>query len=87
MPKQRAVHYGTPEHEAWSQLVIERAGYRCEGFDHDERTPRQGVKLYADHITELQDGGAPLDPANGQALCARCHGRKTARARAARLGA
>lgn len=79
-PKERAAHYGTPEHEAWALAVKRRAGWRCEECD------ASGVKLYADHVQEISD--APhlaLDPANGRALCASCHGRKTAQARAHRL--
>jgi 5-methylcytosine-specific restriction enzyme A len=44
-------------------------------------------RVIADHIKERRDGGEPLDPANVQLLCQRCHNRKTARARAARAGA
>jgi hypothetical protein len=43
-------------------------------------------RLYADHIVEIQDGGAILDPANGQMLCAKHHKIKTDAARAKRLG-
>jgi 5-methylcytosine-specific restriction protein A len=31
----------------------------------------------ADHIVAMNDGGAPLDRANVQGLCRRCHARKT----------
>jgi 5-methylcytosine-specific restriction protein A len=34
-------------------------------------------KLYGDHVIELKDGGAALDPNNIQILCAGCHGTKT----------
>lgn len=77
-PKVKDQHYYTPEHRAWSRGVIARAGHACQGCG------RTGVRLFADHITELQDGGAPFDLANGQALCGACHTRKTAAARAAR---
>ena len=77
-PKVKAAHYYTPEHRAWSRAVIDRAGHACQ---HCGRT---GTRLFADHIVELQDGGAPTDLANGQALCGACHSRKTARARADR---
>ena len=39
--------------------------------------PPQVPVLYADHIVELIDGGAPFDPANVQALCPKHHGIKT----------
>ena len=73
--------YQTPEHRAWARKVIERAGFRCQGVD----CGRKGVRLFADHIREIADGGSRLDPANGQALCGACHSRTTAAARAARL--
>lgn len=78
--KARAPHYGTAAHREWSASVIARAGYRCEGAG-----PHVPGKLYADHIQEIADGGDPLALSNGQALCAACHGRKTARARMERL--
>lgn len=84
-PKQTDAHYSTPEHKAWARAVKERAGWKCEGLEHDARQPRAGVTLYADHVHELRDEGAALDPANGRALCASCHGLKTAKAKAARL--
>ena len=77
-PKQRAPVYGSPEHRAWRAAVIARAGGRCQ----DCGAAR--VRLFADHVVELQDGGAPHDVANGRALCGACHTRKTARARASR---
>ena len=30
-----------------------------------------------DHIKPINEGGAPLDPANFQALCAACHNKKS----------
>lgn len=37
-----------------------------------------------DHVVELKDGGAALDEANVQSLCASCHNKKTAEERAKR---
>lgn len=37
-----------------------------------------------DHIVEIKDGGAKLDPRNVELLCSSHHGAKTAAARAAR---
>lgn len=81
-PKAVDPHYLTPEHQAWRGEVIRRSGNRCQGPGC--RTPDRSTRLYADHVRELRDGGAPFDPANGQALCGACHSRKTAAARAAR---
>lgn len=73
----RAV-YGTPEYRAWAVAVKQRAGWKCERCG-----TRQG-RIYADHIVEVEDGGAPFDISNGQALCASHHAEKTARERAKR---
>lgn len=40
--------------------------------------------LELDHIVEIADGGAPLDPTNTWLLCVTCHGIKTQAARRAR---
>ncbi|WP_454917321.1 HNH endonuclease signature motif containing protein [Xanthobacter sediminis] len=81
--KEADAHYQTPEHRAWAAGVIRRAGGRCQ---HPGCTiTRADGKLYADHIVEIKGGGAPLDPANGQALCARHHGVKTAQERVRRM--
>lgn len=83
---------------AWQQLVDRlirargRVCQRCGKTHEDDGSP---VKLIGDHIVERRDGGAELDPANVQLLCARrggngrahadgklggCHARKTAEA-------
>lgn len=77
-PKVADKAYLTPEHRAWSQAVIARARGACQDCN------RTGVRLFADHVRELRDGGAAHDIANGRALCQSCHGRKTARERARR---
>jgi hypothetical protein len=85
-PKTVDPHYRTPEHQAWRARVIARAGGRCQ--DPACATPhRTGIRLFADHVVELKDGGAPFDPANGLARCGACHTRKTLAERAARLAA
>ncbi len=87
-PKVKDQHYYTPEHRAWSRAVIARAGHACQCKGCKACSPRgcgrTNTRLFADHIAELQDGGASLDLANGQALCGACHTCKTAAARAAR---
>ena len=81
-PKTADPFYHSAEHVAWSRQVIARAGGMCQG----NGCGRTGVRLFADHITELKDGGAPLDLRNGQALCGSCHGIKTAAAKREREG-
>lgn len=76
----------TPDHRAWREAVIRRAGYRCEAIEVGVRcTVGRPARLFADHIVERKDGGAPLDPKNGQCLCGRHHTLKTAKARADRM--
>lgn len=84
-PKVADAELLTPEHRAWAYEVKKRAGWKCQAPGCTAHGRRGGVRLYADHIVERRDGGAPLDPANGQALCGRHHSEKTARARAARM--
>jgi 5-methylcytosine-specific restriction protein A len=76
-PKRVDPHYQTAEHRAWSAAVIRRAGGMCQGA----ACGRSGVRLFADHVVELKDGGAALSLSNGQALCGSCHSRKTAQER------
>ena len=75
--------YSTPEWRALMNRLFKERGRRCE----DPRCARPHGpwgQLYGDHIIELRDGGADLDPANVLIRCAPCHGRKTAEARATR---
>jgi 5-methylcytosine-specific restriction enzyme A len=78
-PKTASPHYLTPAHQHWSNQVRQRAGYICEQCGRSEG------RMFADHIVELQDGGALFDVSNGQCLCGACHTRKTVGERAKRL--
>lgn len=75
-----AAHYQTREHRNWRRAVLSRDGFACVKCG----AAGHGVRLIADHIRELEDGGAPLDIANGQTLCLACSNRKTAVSRRAR---
>lgn len=75
----------TPEHKAWRLEVLKRASYKCQWRGCTAHGRRGGIRLYADHIVERRDGGDPLDPANGQALCPPHHQKKTAAERAKRM--
>lgn len=86
-PKQADPHYLTPAHRRWSAAVIDRADGRCEAILPDGRRcgrARPRHRMFADHIKERADGGAPFDIDNGQCLCGSHHSAKTAKARAAR---
>ena len=70
----------------WIELrdrVRREAGGRCQtpGCGRAER------RMFADHIVELQDGGAPLERSNAWLQCGACHSRKTAAERAKRMAA
>ncbi|TPN34783.1 HNH endonuclease signature motif containing protein [Mesorhizobium sp. B1-1-6] len=76
----------TPQHRAWRDQVLRRANHRCEAIDDGRRCATSAPsRLFADHIIERKDGGAPLDVANGQCLCGKHHTLKTAAARAGRM--
>lgn len=82
--KQASPFYLSPEWKALMAEITRTRGRSCEDSEHDPALPRAGVRVYGDHIVEIIDGGAMLDPMNVLLRCAPCHGRKTARARAAR---
>jgi 5-methylcytosine-specific restriction protein A len=79
--------YLSPEWKALMRELIRVRGRRCQDAEHDPLLPRDGVRIYGDHVVELSDGGAKLDPRNILLRCAPCHGRKTAEARIARARA
>ena len=81
--KTAAPIYSTPEYQEWRQVVIARAGGVCQAPLCRRREPR----MFADHIIELKDGGAPFDPANGRCLCGKHHSLKTAAEREKRMSA
>lgn len=75
--------YKSPEFRRWREQVRRNARGRCQwpGCSHSDATAR----MFADHIVERKDGGAPLDPSNGQYLCADHHNKKSAQERKRRL--
>ena len=87
-PKRADPIYLSEEHKRWREQVLLNAGFRCQWIENGSRCIKAAPqhRLFADHIKELNDGGAPFDPANGQCLCGAHHTRKTAQARANRFG-
>ena len=81
-PKMVVPFYQSPEWRALVLALRRLRGDRCEGCG----AAGSGKRLYGDHIVELKDGGAKLDPGNVRLLCGKCHGIKTARAKRARAG-
>jgi 5-methylcytosine-specific restriction protein A len=86
-PKVADAELLSPEHRVWRAQVLRNAGYRCEATDQGQRCPKAAPthRMFADHIRERRDGGAPFDPHNGQCLCGSHHTKKTAAARVRRL--
>jgi 5-methylcytosine-specific restriction enzyme A len=86
--KSRSINTNSADHVRWRDVVLGRAGWQCQAIDGgvrcDKRAPTH--RLFADHVVELADGGAALDPANGQALCGSHHTAKTMLARQRRMG-
>lgn len=74
--------YSSAEHRRWRDEILRRAGGRCQ--DPNCKTPDRATRIYADHIIELKDGGAPFDLANGLGRCGSCHTKKTLKARGER---
>jgi 5-methylcytosine-specific restriction endonuclease McrA len=68
--------------KAWRRLV---AQLKLERGEYRQACGRHATYLEADHIIELKDGGAALDPANVHLLCRPRHARKTNQARDERL--
>jgi len=77
-PKVAAPAYQSREWKALIAAIIRERGRRCEDPACQSPNHGAGQKVYGDHVVELQDGGALLDPSNVMLRCAPCHGRKTA---------
>lgn len=77
--------YATAEWRAFQRTIVAERGRICEDPRCDGRTHRPGMRVFADHVQELKDGGAPFDPANIMLRCGASHSRKTAKARADRF--
>jgi 5-methylcytosine-specific restriction enzyme A len=80
--------YSDPRFKAFREIVLKRAGYRCEHIDPEtkQRCPKASPqhRLVADHKIELKDGGDPFDPSNGQCHCIQHNTRKGIQSRIAR---
>lgn len=79
-PKVALPFYRTPEWPALVASLIKLRGRKCQDCG------ASGCRIYGDHVVELKDGGAALDPENVRLRCASCHGTKTAKERARRSG-
>lgn len=85
-PKTVLPFYETPEWRALIAQIVHQRGRRCE--DPACKTPgRTGIRVFGDHIKEIQDGGLLLDPSNVLLRCGSCHTLKGNRERAKRTAA
>jgi hypothetical protein len=80
-PKQALPFYQSAE---WKALVSARKGDR--DWHAARARGKPGERLILDHIHEIRDGGARLDPKNTQWLTMSEHQAKTAKAKRARAG-
>ncbi|ABD25091.1 HNH endonuclease [Novosphingobium aromaticivorans DSM 12444] len=72
--------YQSAEWKALVAQVIKLRGRRCQDCGSGSG------RIYADHVKELRDGGAPLNPMNIWLRCSPCHGAKTEARRRERAG-
>lgn len=84
-PKRADAIYLSPEWRKLMAAIIAERGRRCQDPVHDPDAPREGIRVFGDHIVELKDGGAPFDRANVLLRCGACHTRKTMVERARRV--
>jgi len=84
-PKRADPFYESPEWRAFVAQLVEKRGRICEDPKCDGRTHRPGMRVFADHLIELEDGGAPLDERNVMLRCGASHSKKTAEERAKRM--
>lgn len=77
MPKLADALYTSPEWRGLVKRIKAKRGPYCERCGSSHR-------VIGDHIIEVKDGGAPLDEANVELLCAAHHNAKTAKARGER---
>lgn len=79
LPKVAEAFYQSKEWRDLVRRIKAERGNWCERCGSKHR-------VIGDHKVERKDGGADLDPANIELLCQACHNRKTAEARAQRVG-
>lgn len=78
-----SIYYTREWRELVGRLISER-GRQCQLCGRTRDNDGKPVRIFADHIVELEDGGEPFEESNLQLLDGACHTRKTAEARARR---
>lgn len=75
--KRADAFYESAQWRALAKAIKSQRGYVCEDCACDGRG-REWL-IHADHVVEIRDGGAALDPLNIRLRCQGCHNGKTAR--------
>ena len=79
-PKVADQFYVSPEWRLFVQgLKVDRFGHPSNAHCQDPKCkyPGRGCRVFADHVVEIKDGGARLDPRNIMFRCGSCHTRVT----------
>jgi 5-methylcytosine-specific restriction enzyme A len=84
-PKVASLFYLSREWRSLVAALITQRGRRCQKCGRTGNADGSRLRLFGDHVVELADGGAELDPRNVELLCGSCHTRKTAAARTERM--
>ena len=84
-PKVKDPVYSSPEWRHFIAAIISQRGRRCQNPRCQTPNHGAGQRIFGDHVVELQDGGALLDPNNIMLRCSPCHGRKTVAERNKRM--
>ena len=75
--KKRESFYISREWKELSTRIIRTRGRRCEQCNRMYDDYGRSIRVFVDHIVELNDGGDPFAEQNVQVLCGSCHTKKT----------
>lgn len=83
-PKAADPFYLSPAWRTLMRAILAARGRSCQAVGC--KAPDAPGVRYGDHIEELRDGGARLDPGNVMVMCPSCHQLKTVKAARHRRG-
>ncbi len=82
--KVKASFYTTQEWKQFVRDILRERGRVCQKCHRMYDDMFRPIRVYLDHIIEIEDGGALFDRRNVQVLCGSCHTQKTLDTRKAR---